>query len=109
MKPTHGSDDVQHGRLRGATDLTDYFYFFCPHCADDRVLRIVDYKAIRDEPGNKYNDVCRSKAQRTFIFGFELFCEQCGFHDDVKVANFGWQGGKHAETLGNFEFEKKGA
>jgi len=106
MKPTHGSEHVEGGKLRGATDRTDYFYFFCPRCSDDRVLRILDFKALREESGSKYNDQCRSKARRTFGFGFELFCEQCGFHDYVKVSNYGWQGGTHAETLGKFDTNK---
>jgi hypothetical protein len=103
MKRTHGSERVQSGKLRGATDRTDYFYFFCPHCPGDQMLRILDFKALREEPGSKYNDKCCSKAKRTFGFGFEIFCEKCGFHDYVKVANYGWQGGTHAQALANFD------
>jgi hypothetical protein len=99
MKPTHGSEHIEAGNLRGATDRTDYFYFFCPRCADNRILRILDFKMLREEAGSKYNEKCRSKAHRTFIFGLELFCEECGLHDYVKLSNCGWQGGKHAETL----------
>ena len=102
MKLTHGSFAVQGGKLKGATDRTDYFYFFCPACPDDRVLRILDVDPIEEKPGNEFNNVCRSKARKTLIFGFEIFCEHCGFRDYVKVANAGWQGGKHSQTLGRF-------
>ena len=42
--------------MRGATDVTEYFYFFCPKCPDDRLLRILDCCFTKDEKGNKYND-----------------------------------------------------
>src|ERR1041385_873081 len=103
MRPTHGSEHVESGKLRGATDRTDYFYFFCPRCPGDRILRVLDFDTLREDSGSKYNDKCRSKARRTFGFGFELFCEKCGFHDYVKISNYGWQGGKHAEALGKFD------
>ena len=101
MKQTHGTEAVHKGRLRGATDRTDYFYFFCPDCADDRVLRVLDYQITRDEKGNEYNDTSKFKAARSFIIAFELACEECGFRDRVKVSSIGWQGGTHAETLGH--------
>ncbi len=45
--PPHGTEAVQSGRLRGATDATDYFYFFCPTCPGDHLLRILDYRFTR--------------------------------------------------------------
>lgn len=102
MKPTHGTNHVMGGKLRGATDRTDYFYFFCPKCPGDQMLRILDFTPLRDEPGSEYNEQCRSKARRTFGFRLELFCEKCGLHDCVKVANYGWQSGSHSDALGKF-------
>ena len=98
-KQPHGTDAVMEGRLRGATDGTDYFYFFCPECRDDRLLRVPDFQITKDEKGNKYNAKRRRKAVRSFIIAFEITCENCGFHDYVKVSNIGWQEGTHAEAL----------
>lgn len=106
MKLTHGSDLIANGNLKGATDRGDYFYFFCPTCPDNWALRIVRPDKLKEEPGNRYNDDCKSKAQSTFIFGFELFCEKCGHRDYVKLSNGGWQGGKHSEILGKFDMEE---
>ena len=97
-KPYHGSDAVQGGKLRGATD-TDYFYFFCPLCPDDHLMRILDYEVTRDEPGNMYNDQLSSKAVRTFCIAFQIHCENCGHTDFVKVSNDGRQGGRRADWL----------
>lgn len=97
--PAHGTDAVQSGRLRGATDLTDYFYFFCPKCPGDRLLRILDYQFTHEEKGNKYNQTCKHRAARSFIIAFDIICEECGFRDWVKVSNIGWQGGEHSKVL----------
>jgi hypothetical protein len=99
MKNTHGSEAIVGGCLRGATDLTDYFYFFCPACSGERLLRILDYEFTRDDKGNEYNERCKLKAARSFIIAFDIACEECGFRDCVKVSNIGWQGGKHSEVL----------
>jgi len=72
MKPTHGSEHIEAGNLRGATDRTDYFYFFCPRCADNRILRILDFKMLREEAGSKYNEKCRSKAPNTLKHSLKL-------------------------------------
>ncbi len=98
-KPTHGSDSVQGGLLRGATDATDYFYFFCPKCPDDQLVRVLGYTVVSDEPGNRYDAECKRKAKRSFSLKFHLNCDSCGFDDIVKISNTGWQGGKHAATL----------
>jgi hypothetical protein len=98
-KPPHGSDAVTEGQLRGATDRSDYFYFFCPHCPTERLLRILDYQFTRQEDGNPYNATCKREAARSFIIAFDITCEECGFHDCVKVSNLGWQGGTHSDAL----------
>ena len=99
MKITHGSDKVMDGALKGRTDATDYFYFFCPSCPNDNILRVLDYKVIREEKGNKNNEQLKSKAPKSFVILFELFCKACGHRDAVKVSNVGWQGGLHSSTL----------
>jgi ribosomal protein S27AE len=100
-KAYHGSEAVQEGRLRGATD-TDYFYFFCPRCPDDEMLRVLDYEVRADGKENPYNEqLGRPKAARGFILAFKLHCQRCGFTDFTKVGNLGWQGGKHSQALGS--------
>jgi len=99
MKNTHGTEAVEAGRVRGATDCTDYFYFFCPDCSEDRLLRVLDYQIMRDDKGNRYNDGSKFNAKRSFVIAFEIACEECGFNDCVKVSSIGWQGGTHAEAL----------
>ncbi|MDP1570829.1 MAG: hypothetical protein Q8L86_12595 [Vicinamibacterales bacterium] len=96
IKTWHGSDAVEGGKLVGSTD-TDYFYFHCPTCGDSEVLRILDFKVIKDGPV-EYNPELRKKEKRDFIIAFELLCNNCGFHDFTKVANIGWQGGKLKDT-----------
>ena len=98
-RPYHGSREVEQGGMRGATGETDYFYFFCPRCANDEVMRILEYAVHNLEPENQYNEVCRSKAQYGFILVFKLHCEECTHTDFVKVSNTGWQGGSHHEIL----------
>jgi hypothetical protein len=98
-KCAHGTDAVMNGKLHGATDQTDYFYFFCPKCSENHMLRVLDYSINREEPGNRYNARLKSKAPRSFIIAFDICCEQCGLRDCVKVSNIGWQGGKHADSI----------
>src|SRR5437867_2082475 len=94
----HGSNAVEGGRLKGATD-TDYFYFFCPKCPENHIMRVLDYGLRHDEPDNPYNSDLRPKASRSFIVAFKLHCQKCGLTDFVKVSNLGWQGGKHTDAL----------
>ena len=73
------------GKLTGATDNQDYFYFFCPNCPDNEILRILEYGEHVRKNVNPYNDKCKSKAKYGFALVFKLFCEKCGFSDFVKV------------------------
>ena len=99
-KSYHGSREVQEGKLRGATD-TDHFYFFCPRCPDDRLLRVLDYTVHAEEATNPYSEtVGKPKAARGFILAFKLYCQECGFTDFTKIGNMGWQGGTHKQALG---------
>jgi hypothetical protein len=97
--PYCGSKDVVHGKLKGATAEGDYFYFFCPKCKDDEIMRLIEYGVHAQEEENPYNDRCKSKAKCGFTLVFKLHCEKCGFSDFVKVSNTGWQGGKHKVAL----------
>lgn len=96
----HGSNAVAGGGLRGATDKTDHFYFFCPNCPDDEIVRVLDYEVRAEEPVNPYDKQCRSKAKRGFVLAFKIHCEKCGHADFVKLSNTGWQGGSHQDALG---------
>lgn len=93
----HGSEDVQDGRLVGATD-TDYFYFLCPKCDDSPMLRLLDYYVLAEGPV-RYAPDTRNDAKRDFNLAFELKCEECGFTDYVKISNTGYQGGKLADRI----------
>lgn len=98
-RPYHGSSNVEGGKLKGATDASDYFYFFCPKCPDREVMRILEYgEHLRDET-NKYNAECKSKAKYGFTLVFKVHCEKCGLADFVKISNLGWQGGQHSQAL----------
>ena len=97
-KPYHG-DKVIGGKLRGTTD-TDYFYFFCPQCEGDHVMRILDYDDHYPvHPNNRYNDCFTRKAAVGFTLVFKLHCEKCNLTDFVKISNEGWQAGQinHAQ------------
>lgn len=91
-KAFHGSDAVQKGRLRGTTN-TDYFYFLCPHCPDEEVLRILEYGEVGREDENRYNAQLSPKAKGGFTLAFKIHCQKCGFDDFVKISNTGLQGG----------------
>ena len=101
-KAYHGSSDVKDGNLHGATGESDYFYFFCPKCPGDEVMRILEYGPHAEETENPYNDKCKSKAKYGFTLAFKLHCEKCSHTDFVKVSNTGWQGGQHQQILSRF-------
>jgi hypothetical protein len=101
-KPYEGSPAVKNGGLRGATDYTDHFYFFCPKCPGQRVLRVLDYGVHLQEEENRYNTEFAVKAKQGFTLVFKLLCEQCGHKDFVKVTNVGWQGGDYQDALRGF-------
>jgi hypothetical protein len=96
-KSYHGSSAVQEGRLRGATD-TDHFYFFCPSCPGQEIMRVLDYEVRQEQPENKYTDI-KPKAAKGFTLAFKIHCQRCGKTDFTKIGNFGWQGGQHAAAL----------
>jgi hypothetical protein len=98
-KPYHGSDAVTGGKLRGATDKTDYFYFFCPKCSGDRLLRVLDYEVRAELSEHPYKDHVDVQAPRGFVLAFQVHCDHCLFQDFVKVGNTGWQGGTHSQAL----------
>lgn len=98
-KPKHGTESVMSGKLKGQTDATDYFYFLCPKCGGEHICRIIDYTITKEEKDNPYNDDFKRKAKRSFIIAFELYCENCGFRDCVKLSNIGWQGGKIGDAI----------
>ena len=96
-RPYHGSEAISHGKLRGATDNTDYFYFFCPKCPNQEILRVLDYGVHEEEPINPYDGQLKSKVDNGFTLAFKLYCENCGLDDYVKVSNLGWQRGSYGQ------------
>ncbi|WNB77334.1 hypothetical protein [Methylomonas koyamae] len=91
-KFAHGSSAIQDGKLRGTTD-TDYFYFFCPKCEDDQIVRVLDYRIVKEEMINPYDLGMKSKSEKGFVLQFQLHCEKCEHSDTVKISNLGWQVG----------------
>lgn len=98
-RPYHGSKAVERGKLRGATAETDYFYFFCPTCPDDQIMRVLEYGVHEEQGSNPYNGQTKSIAKFSFSLAFKLHCERCESTDFVKISNTGWQGGSHSDTL----------
>ena len=98
-KSYHGSHKIMRGKLQGATDNTDYFYFFCPECPDKHIMRILDFEVRKEEENNPYNSQLEKKARIAFTLAFKLYCESCGYEDFIKISNTGWQGGTHSEAL----------
>ena len=98
-RPYHGSNEVEHGKLRWATGRTDYFNFFCPICPGDEVMRILEYGEHDRIAENPYNEHFKKKAKYGFTLVFKLHCEKCTHTDFVKVSNTGYQLGQHRELL----------
>lgn len=96
-KPYGGSAIVQGGGLTGATD-TDYFYFFCPKCPGNYVMRILEYGVRERISENPYNSAFKKKAKEGFILAFKLYCENCKHTDFVKISNMGLQIGTLDES-----------
>lgn len=99
-KPYHGSPAVQNGKLTGATDQTDYFYFFCPKCSGKQIMRILEYGVQEETEENRYNSEFGRKAKHGFMLAFKLCCESCKHSDFVKISNRGWQQGDLNAALG---------
>ena len=97
--PYHGSDRIVGGNLKGATGSSDYFYFSCPNCPDNEILRILEYREHEPRKPNPHNVTCTRAAKYGFTLVFNLYCEQCGLSDFVKVSNAGLQGEQHAHVL----------
>ena len=99
----HGSKKVEDGKLIGKTD-TDYFYFLCPQCPDQYIMRVLDaiqldnLKPEHQQQFTKqlesYNSKCQSNAKSHIAISFKIHCEECGLTEIVKIANHGWQGGR---------------
>lgn len=84
-KAYHGSEAVESGKLRGNTGRTDYFFFLCPQCFDDQILRILDYEFR--EPAPPVDRQERKSPAKYFNLAFHLYCPSCQFEDFVKIDN----------------------
>lgn len=80
----HGSDEVVGGKLTGKTGKTDYFFFLCPKCEGEQVMRILDYD-LRKGLSTERNE---SKDRKQVLnVAFHLFCPVCQFEDFIKIDN----------------------
>ena len=83
-KPFHGSSDVEGGRLRGRTGETDYFFFLCPRCEGEQVMRILEYELEPTPPVERQE---RKQPKTYFRVAFHLYCPICECEDFVKMDN----------------------
>ena len=99
----HGSEKVMGGKLTGKTD-TDYFYFLCPECPDQQIMRVLDAIQLDDlKPDEKqqilqtlesYNSAFKSNVKSHICISFKIHCENCGLTDIMKISSLGLQVGK---------------
>lgn len=97
----HGSEAIRCGKLRGATD-TDYFYFFCPVCDGNQIMRLLDYRIYEESQKSPYDGIegINSKSAKGFTLQFKIHCEKCNLSDTVKLTNInGWPKGEHSDSL----------
>jgi hypothetical protein len=84
-KGYHGSDQVSGGKLTGRTGQTDYFFFICPACKDNQILRILEYEFRKAaEPRDRAE---KKRPVEYFNVAFHLYCPSCQFEDFVKLDN----------------------
>jgi hypothetical protein len=84
-KAYHGSSAVEGGKLKGRTGTTDYFFFVCPKCADDQIMRILGYEFRESAPPVKREE--KKQPAEYFNLAFHLYCPTCQFEDFIKVDN----------------------
>lgn len=84
-QPYHGSEAVTGGNLKGKTGTTDYFFFLCPKCADDQVMRILEYD-FRKAASPVERQEKRTPVEH-FNLAFHLYCPNCQFEDFIKIDN----------------------
>jgi hypothetical protein len=84
-RPYHGSEEVSGGRLTGATGGSDYFFFRCPKCPDDQIMRVLEYEFRDDAPPKERQEKKRPK--QYFNLVFHLYCPHCQFEDFIKIDN----------------------
>ncbi len=92
-KSYHGSDKVTEGKLKGTTCSTDYFYFICPECDDNQIMRVLEYEVRVHKEDNEYNEFFKKNATDGFTLAFHIHCEKCGLDDFTKISNIGLQQG----------------
>ena len=92
-KPYCGSYKVNKGKLKGTTDGSHYFYFICPECDDNQIMRVLEYEVSEHKEENEYNEFFKKKATEGFTLAFHIHCEKCGLDDFTKISNIGLQQG----------------
>ena len=73
------------GKLVGRTGVTEYFFFICPKCPDDQVMRVLDYEFHHDAQPIVRQEKKRPKKHLNLVFS--LWCPNCQFEDFVKIDN----------------------
>jgi hypothetical protein len=83
-KAYHGSEAVSGGKLKGRTGTTDYFFFLCPKCPDQQVMRVLEYEFRKGI--ETYREETKTPAE-LFNLAFHLCCPSCQFEDFIKIDN----------------------
>lgn len=84
-KGYHGSDVVTHGKLKGRSGRTDYFFFLCPKCNNDQIMRILEYEFRKAAPPVKRQE--KETPTEYFNLAFHLYCPNCQFKNFIKIDN----------------------
>jgi hypothetical protein len=83
-KGYHGSSTVEGGKLRGRTGQTDYFFFICPKCPGEQVMRVLEY-TLRDSPTVERPE--KKRPTEHFNMALHLYCPNCQHEDFIKIDN----------------------
>jgi hypothetical protein len=84
-KAYHGSSVVYDGKLRGRTGTTDYFFFLCPRCPGEQVMRVLEYEFRNASPPVERYE--KKKPTEHFNLAFHLYCPACQLEDFIKIDN----------------------
>jgi predicted RNA-binding Zn-ribbon protein involved in translation (DUF1610 family) len=80
-----GGFSVSGGKLVGRTGDTEYFFFTCPKCPDEQVMRVLDYEFRDDAPPIVRDE--KKVPKKHFNLAFSLYCPNCQFEDFIKIDN----------------------
>lgn len=84
-KAYHGSSAVTGGKLGGRTGRGDYFFFLCPKCPGEQVMRVLEYEFRKAAPPVERDE--KKQPSEYFNLAFHVYCAACQFEDFIKIDN----------------------